>query len=51
MLSSSLGLAFELGLISHVDQENTSEKKTLFFQKLSLWSREGFVFDFVFVLF
>lgn len=41
------GLAFELGLISHVDHKILSEKKTLFFQKISLWSSEIFVFDFV----
>lgn len=49
--SSSFGLAFELGLISHVDQETLSEKKTLFFQKVSLRSSEIWVFHFVLVLF
>jgi hypothetical protein len=32
-LPFSFGLAFELGLISHVDQETLSEKKKIVFPK------------------
>lgn len=44
-ISSSFGLAFELSLISRVDLENVS-KKTLFFQKVRLWSLEVWGVDF-----